>query len=334
MIDDDRTSGSDSDTADLVRPDGADTTTDSKSASNTSDSTTSTDDGSGSDAKGEQPSGKDWEKWLGPDWREKFAAPLPDDQKPKALNWLKTRASPYEVVRSGMSADAKISELMRERVKLPNGKDDDPKDLAAYRKARGVPEDPDKYDVPVPEEFQLSELDEEFKGEFLKDAHQRHWGQHDVDFAVKSFFALERLKQAGMAQAAIRQSQAAQDDLRVEYGKEYRANIELANRMFQEGLSEYGMTDPDERREFLSKRFADGTAIGEHPAFVKMMVKLAGERADDGALVMGETSDGGDIDGRVNKIMGLMHTDPKEYARMQPELQKLIAAQNRRDGKR
>jgi hypothetical protein len=60
------------------------------------------------------------------------------------------------------------------------------------------------------------------------------------------------------------------------------------------------------------------------------MAKIAKERADDGAFLVGE-GDGEDLDGKVDKIMAIQHSNPKEYERMQPELKRLIAAQIRRD---
>jgi hypothetical protein len=331
MIDEERNSGGDdTSTAELVRPESGDAKS-TDTGAKASDTSTETTDTSDKDSGDKLDGSRDL---FGADWREKLTSALPEDQKPKAEQYLKTRSSPFEILRAGMSADAKISELTRDRVKIPTGKNDDPKDVAAFRKARGVPESPEKYDVRVPEEYgELSPLDQELKDEFLKKAHENHWSQRDIDLAIDTHFTIQRLAAAEQAKQIVGAQQAAIDELRVEYGKEYRPNVELVNRMFEQELSEVGLTEPDQRREFLSQRFTNGMALGEYPPFVKMMVKLARERADDGALVMGETTDGGDIDGRVKTIMDKMHTDPKEYERMQPELQRLIAAQNRRKGK-
>ena len=275
---------------------------------------------------------------FGDGWRDQIAGGLPSDQQDKAKKFLAARQSPYDVLRSAMSADQKISELMRDRVKIPTGDGkDDPKEVAAYRKARGVPDKATDYKVTIPDDYgPLTSLDEGLRDEFLTEAHKRNMGQKDVDFLIQTHFAIQRTAAAAQAKRVLEAQQVAQDDLRVEYGKEYRPNVELVNRMFADGLSKYGMEDKEERLDFLSKRFVDGTAIGEHPAFVKMMVEIARERADAGALLMGESTDGGgqDLDKREKEIMGLMHTDPKEYARMQPELEKIIMAQQRRKGTR
>lgn len=277
---------------------------------------------------------------FGDNWRDQIASGLPADQQDKAKKFLAARQSPYDVLRTGMAADQKISELMRDRVRIPTGDGkDDPKEVELYRKARGVPSEPKDYKVAVPEEFgQLTSLDEGLRDEFLGGAHKLNWGQKDVDYAIQTHFAIQRTLAAQTAKRALESSQRAQDDLRVEFGKEYRGNVELVNRMFAEGLARHGMEDGEERLNFFSKRFADGTAVGEHPAFVKMMVEIARERADSGALLMGESSDGGgqDLDKREKEIMAMMHSDPKEYqsAEIQKELQNIIANQNRRKGKK
>lgn len=264
-------------------------------------------------------------------WRDEIAAGLPADQRDKAKQYLKTRNSPYEVLRAGMSADAKISELMATRVKIPTGKDDDPKDVASYAKARGVPDKADDYKLDVPDGFELSETDQQLKGDFFKAAHQRHWNQADVDLAVKTHMAILQETEAEQAKQRIQASQAAQDELRVHFGKDYRASIELTNRMFQQEMSELGMDDTKARQEALSIPLADGRMLGELPWFVKMMAKIARERSDDGAFEMGESGDGVDLDAKIDKIMDKKFSDPKEYERLQPELQRLIGAQQRRE---
>lgn len=273
--------------------------------------------------------------WVPADWRDRLASGLPEDQRGKAKDYLKTRSSPYDILRSGMAADSKISELMRDRVKIPTGKNDDPKDVAAYRKARGVPEAPEKYDVRLPEDFgEMDALDTDLSNDFKKRAHALNWGQKDFDLAIETVAARDKMRAAEEANRILRAKEAAIDDLRVEFGRDYRGNVELINRFMAEEMKRAGLEDPEARRDALSMRFANGMALGEQPWFVKMMLNIARQHADDGIMEGGETADGTDVDGRIEAIMGKMHSDPKEYERMQPELQKLIATQNRRNARK
>lgn len=268
--------------------------------------------------------------WLPNDWRDKLVNGFPEDQRGKAKDYVTRRNSPYEIIRSGMTADAKIKELTETRIKLPTGKDDDPKELAAFRQKWGVPADAKEYKADIPKEVgELSDLDQELLDEFKKDAHTKNYSQDQFAHAVKMYWAVDQRVKAAQVTQVVKAQQAAVDELRVEFGKDYRPTVELINRMFETELSAVGMTEADERREFLSQRFTNGMALGEHPAFVKMMAKIARERADDGAFVMGETSDGVDIEAKIDKIIETRNTDMKAYERMQPELKRLIAAQER-----
>lgn len=279
--------------------------------------------------------GKGGDDWLPADWRDRFANGLPEDQRGKAKDYLKNRSSPFDILRSGMAADSKISELTRDRVRVPTGKNDDPKDVAAYRKARGTPEKAENYDIRLPEDFgEMDQLDSEMSDEFKKKAHSLNWGQKDFDLAIDTVIARDKMRAAEQANRVLRAKEAAQDELRIEFGKEYRGNVELINRFIGEEMKRVGVDDANLRREALSERFADGMALGEKPWFVKMMANIARRYADDGLIETGETEEAGDVDTRIDKIVGLMHSDPKEYERMQPELQKLIAVQNRRGARK
>lgn len=272
-------------------------------------------------------------KWFTDDWKEKAISGVPEPARKKAESYLKTRSSPYDILNGAMSADDKIRELTSTRVKIPTGKDDDPKEVAAYRKAIGIPDDPEKYKIDVPAEYgELSQLDKDLVSDFRKEAFKTGMPQSAVDLAIKTHFTIQKTVAAEEARKVLQASQKNQDELRVHFGKEFRQTVELTNRMFQTELAEAGLTDQGERHEFLSKRLSDGTMLGEYPPFVKMMAKIARERADDGAFIMGETTDGEDLDTKIDAIMKKRNQGAegmKEYQRMEPEMKRLIAAQNR-----
>lgn len=282
----------------------------------------------------EQPAPDATAALFGPQWRETAIAGMPEDQRDKATNYLKTRTSPYDVIRSAMAADSKISELTANRgVKVPTGKNDDPKDVEEYRKAKGVPDDIEKYNFDVPQEYgDLTHLDSELKSDFLKRAQAAHWNNADVKIATDMWWQAQKMYAADRAKAAAVAQQEAMDEIRIEFGKDYRANIEGINRMMAQEMARVGLKDPAERHAALSEPLADGRTLGDLPWFVKMMNNFQQERSDAGTFIQGETADGGDVDARIRNIVSLSQTDPKEYERMQPELDKLIAVQNRRKG--
>lgn len=238
----------------------------------------------------------------------------------------------HDVLRSAMAADAKISELTANRgVKIPTGKNDDPKALEEYRKAKGVPDDIEKYNFDVPQEYgALSDLDTELKGDFLKRAQAANWNNQDLKVATDMWWQAQKMYAAEQAKQAAILQQEAMDEIRIEFGKDYRGKVENINRMMSQEMARVGVEDPAQRHQALSIKLADGRTLGDVPWFVRMMDNFATERSDAGAFVEGETSDGGDLDARITKIVALSQTNPKEYERMQPELDKLIMARNRR----
>lgn len=269
-------------------------------------------------------------------WREQYIVGLPEDQREKAKNWLSKRSSPYEVLRAGINADQKIQDLAQNRVKVPTGKEDDPKDVAAFRKHWGVPEKPSDYKVELPKEYgtELSATDKEMLDEFLADAHSKHMNQAQVDHSIKAFWAVQQRMNAYKSAEAMKVDTAAEDDIRVEMGKDYRTNLELINRVVGEGLSKHGWEKPEDRREFLSMRLENGVKLGSYKPFVMWLSELAREKADDGTLEFGDSGDAVDIDRRIDEIIGTRDKDIKEYERLQPELKKLITIQNRRNARR
>lgn len=265
-------------------------------------------------------------------WRDLYVQGLPDEQKGKAKDWLAKRSSPHEVLRAGLAADAKIQELSQGRVKVPTGKGDDPKDIAAFRKAIGVPEKVEDYKIDLPKEYgaELQANDKELLDEFLKDAHEKNMTQAQVDHSIKTYWAVQQRVNAMRAAEAMRVDQAAEDEIRTEMGKEFRGNVELINRMLSDGLSKHGWDAPEDRRDFLSQRLENGVKLGSWPPFVRWLSEMARERADDGTLEFGDGGDAVDVDRRIDDIMKIRDKDMKEYQRLEPELKKLIAVQNRR----
>ena len=267
---------------------------------------------------------------FGDDWKDRLLTGMPETQRERAQGYLSKRSSPYDVLNAALSADQKISELMRDRVKIPTGKNDDPKEVERFRKAAGIPDKPDGYKVDIPREYgELSELDEELVGEFQQEMHAAGANQKQVDVASKMYFAIQQRVNAAKAAEAMAADRKGLEEIKGFHGKAFPQVVELTNRMFAEGLGKYGLEDPKARTDFLSMRLENGQKLGSFPPFVNFMADLAKERADDGAFDVGDGDDGEDINAKIDKIIAMRDTDIKAYQRMQPELEKLIKRQDR-----
>jgi hypothetical protein len=274
-----------------------------------------------------------------PGWtarREAMIGAVPADMREKVSKVLGKYASEDAAVLALAAADSKISELGEKAkglIKIP-GKDAKPEEIAAYHKAIGVPEDAAKYEIKLdlPEgQTEPSELDAHFINEVAKPEFKKlGMTQAQVD----GIAALEK-KKIEMAQAeamklAEQASEKAQNHLRVAVGvKEYEPQREVINRYMVEDVAKYAPGGADELREGLSKRFADGSCLGDQVWFFKMVAPIANAWADDNNIPRGEMTAGIDLEARKSEIMGKMTTDPKEYERLQPELDAILSKLNR-----
>ena len=265
------------------------------------------------------------------DWRAKYTEGLPAELADKAKKYLERRASPQELLKSALAADGKISELST-RVKLPAGKGDDPADVEAFRKAWGVPEAADKYTLPEIQGVQWSEAQKGDIGEFFKAAHAANMNQAQAEAALNVLAQSNARQMAAFQEQAKAKAETVQEDLRAEYGRDYKANLELANRWVKEQFAphagENGVSD------LMNVKLADGTHLGEHPAFARWAVAKGREAADHGVFELGDGATGGvSPDKRVDEIMAMKSKDPKAYASpaVQDELKKLVGFQMRRD---
>ena len=267
-------------------------------------------------------------------WKDLLLSGLPEDQRTIVAKSkrLDRASSPIDLVRTIVAQDSRIGELSN-RVKLPTGKDDDAKEVAAFRKAFGIPEAADKYALPkTADGKEMTEAERSAWEQFLPDLHAANISQRQLDAIAKVDAIRTQQAMKARQEAVAKAAEAAQEDLRVEWGRDYKANINLANRFLSEHMKGFVK---DGEGAILDKRFSDGTALGEHPAFVKMVVALAKQMSDDGALELGETTEGFDPETKLAEMMKVRTTDRAKYnsPAFQAELMKINAMVDRRAGK-
>lgn len=251
MANEDKTTAvttADKGTAAAVTDAGARTTTDKGAAATTSAAaTTTTDKGVTTDAtKGYWPE----------DWRARIAK---GDEK--TLKQVSRYQSPEAIWDKARALEQRLSsgEL---KAALP--KDAKPEEISAWRKDNGIPEKADGYDV---NDLKIGKEHKPVVDELLKMAHAANFTPDQARAGVE--FYLSR-------QAAVREAVAAKDEkqrletidsLNVEWGSDFRRNINLVGNV----LAKF----PEKIRENLkSARMPDGTAIFNDPDVVKAFVAL------------------------------------------------------------
>lgn len=220
------------------------------------------------------------------DWRERYVdkqadkdgKPLDDAAKEKLMKRLARYDSPRAVTDAMLNAQNKISSGAL--TKIP-GKDATPEELADYRQQVGIPEDSKGYDLTLNEGLVIGDEDKALIGGFLEAAHSANYTQEQVTDGLNWFYDNQERMIAERHEADSKYRAGSEDELRNEWGPEYRPNLNL--------LQNYLAADFDEGVPELiaGARLADGTPFGNHPAILRGLVAKARAANPMGALVPG-----------------------------------------------
>lgn len=255
----------------------------------------------------------------GEDWREAYAG-----EDTKKLAQLKRYESPKAAMDALFAAQEKIKSGA---FKEPLGKDAKPEEVAAWRKANGIPEAAEGYYDKLPEGVVMGDADKEGFKDFLSDAHANNAPPEFVTMAMQAY----QKRQEQLNVAIQEQDNTAKNEciavLSKEFGPEYGANINTMRSFVEANF-------PKETHEdFYGARLADGTALFNHPDMIRALVRVARE-----VNPMGTPTPGGgfdkldDIDSQIKVYEGRMKTDRTNWfkdEKAQKHYQDLLRAKER-----
>lgn len=212
-------------------------------------------------------------------WRQQVAEAQTKDATEQAaiVKRLERMGSPSDLGKSYLSLDKKISSGDF-RASLP--KDATPEQTAEWRKANGVPDTADKYDVKMKDGFVFGDNDKPYVEQYKKYAHERNIPT-DVVNANLEFFLQNRQEQiAGREAAWAEQKQKTEDTLNKEWGGDYRGNVNRINVLIG------NMSDAT--NELLANAIgADGQPLLNSPAFLNDLLNLARDVNPSGTVLPG-----------------------------------------------
>jgi hypothetical protein len=234
-----------------------------------------------------------------PDWRDQLAG---DDLRLRER--LNRFASPADLARSYRSLEQKLSsgEYRRD---LPDTATDEEK--AAWRKELGIPDKADGYAVELPEGLVLGKDDQPVVDLFRQFAHERNYTPRQFNEALTWYYETQDAlaSQREDADAAFRQQ--SEDALRAEYGADFRRNMNVLGSV-RDSMPE------DLAARLLAGRLADGTKIGNDPAFIRWMVSLGLELNPASTLVPATAANAGaSIATELESIARLRVENPEKY---------------------
>lgn len=274
----------------------------------------------GAPPAGDPPKGASGFDW--PSWRDEFAA-----KNEKIAPYLKRFQSLESVVTSAFDANNKIRSGQY-KAELPENAA--PEELAEYRKSRGIPETPDKYDISLPEGMKFDEkqveavkaMAEGFKPTF----HRLNLPPKQANELVADFLQKEMEIVAAQREIAQQLTVERKAEIRAEMGRDYDRNVRLMAASIDQHIGQ------ERRTALMDTVLADGTRLGDHPDFVRLQAAQAMATAPDDALATAEFGQSGTtIEEQYKAALELKFTDPVAYAKQphQDKLMKLARAKER-----
>lgn len=201
------------------------------------------------------------------DWR----AAIEDENLRKHAERFQT---PTDAVKNHLELRQKLSNAV-----FKPGENATEEEVAAFRKAIGVPESIEDYQIDLPEGMDQEALQEESIQTALKEVAEI---AHEHNVPVEAFKALaqwdlqreaQRLDDVKKQDAEF--AKATSDALKKEWGRSYDTEMEYANR----GAEYLFGDDVAKFRELISK--ADDRPLGDHEVIIKALNKLGRQTSED-----------------------------------------------------
>lgn len=209
------------------------------------------------------------------DWRGAMAKG--DDKLVKRLERYATPEAAAEALFSAQDSIAKHGL----RMALPA--DATPEQVAEYRKANGVPEAPDKYDLTLPGGLVVGEADKPIVDHFTKFAHDHNWSSEQVKQNLEWYYSYADQVREKTEEADATYKETGLAKLGQDWGGNFKRNLGLVNE-FLNGAPE-GVADM-----ILGARGPDGRLLGANPTFINWVFEQAHFRNPQ-ATVMGGNSE-------------------------------------------
>lgn len=196
------------------------------------------------------------------DWRERAAA---GDEK--AAKRFARYTSPADALKALVEAQNKISAGIKPAALPENATDEE---RAQWRADNGIPATPDEYDLTLPGGLAIGEADKEVIADFLKHAHGADMRPEQVKSSLAWYYETQERQAQEQAQADAAMFQATEEELRQEWGGDYRRNVNLASTLLDNA-------PPGVKENLLGARLADGTALGNSPGVLRWLASLSRE---------------------------------------------------------
>lgn len=235
----------------------------------------------------------------GDDWRQNYAG---EDEK--MAKRLERYASPKAALDALVAAQNKISSGELKTALQPDATDEE---TAQWRTENGIPENVDGYEINLPNGIVVGEEDKPIVDSFLESALASNLHPDQVNSALAWYYDNQEQQALELENADNELKQKSEDALRVEWGQDYRRNIQLANNLL-DGAPE-GVKD-----QIMGARLADGTPLGNNPDALNWLVDLSRKVNPVATVVPGSGTNAVQaIETELANLKGMMGDRSSEY---------------------
>lgn len=242
----------------------------------------------------------------------------------KIADMLKRYPDPMAAAKAHREA---VVALSQRRPALPDNPT--PEQLAAFRKAEGIPDTPEGYVEKLPEGIVLGEDDKALVKPFLEDALAANLSPAAVHVGLGAWQKILAQETKDRQTLDVAESQETTQTLEKDWGGNFKPNMNAVQSLLDR-------LDPETKAEFENARGASGRGIMNNPKIVRALAEWS-RTIDPTAAVV--TIGAGGIDGvmaEYTELKGLMADQSSRYwrgadaARLQAryrELAPLVEAQ-------
>ncbi len=227
-------------------------------------------------------------------WREQMAG---DNES--LMNQLARFSSPAMLAKAFGDTRKMISDGTYSRSLAADATDEE---ISAWRTEHGIPAEASGYELDLGD-MVLPDGDEELVGTFKEIAHAANFTPAQVNEAVKWYASLAETNAAHVIETDNAFRQEAMDELRQEWGPEFRANVNAAKGYFPEHLAPVWAT----------ARTADGTLLGNHPEFLRLFAQRGREMNPASTIPIPNANNITDVETRRAEIEKMMGNPKSDY---------------------
>lgn len=252
---------------------------------------------------------------------------------PKIRQWLDRFASPFNVTKTALEARRKIgsNEYLKAKPEVDGNTPEGKAALEEWRGNAGIPKSPDGYLDKLPNGIVVGEADKGMIGDFLSDMHAADAPPAHVHAALGWYYKNVEKVAAQQAEDDKAYRAQGQDELRGEWGAEYRGNINGIKSLFS--MPDLG-GDAELMQDIFSARMPNGRMLGDNPAAIRFLERISREINPQGTVVPSGGGDlGKDIDAELKDIESKFNTEAYLKGGLDARYRELLALKEKRKGR-